>query len=100
MPGDLDRVSLKDAIAALRRQIREAAEAAEGLAPNQPRFRLAKAELELTVVAEDTTEGGVEVGWWIFKGNAKLGAKDAVTHKVKLELNLHDVVVGAGTQMP
>jgi hypothetical protein len=91
MSKDLDRVSLKSAIAALRHQIKEAAEQAAGLDPKEPRFRIEKAELELTVVAEDTTEGGVEVGWWLFKGSAKLAGKDAVTHKVKLTLNTDDL---------
>jgi hypothetical protein len=95
MPKDLDRVSLKSAIDSLRVQIMEAAEQALGLEPNEPKFRIEKAELELTVVAEDTTEGGVEVGWWIFKGNAKLAEKDAITHKVKLILNMDDILVGS-----
>jgi len=95
MPEDLDRVSLKSAIDGLRRQIREAAEQAQRLKPDEPRFRIEKAELELTVVAEDTAEGGAEVGWWIFKANAKLVAKDVVTHKVTLTLNVGDILVGS-----
>jgi Trypsin-co-occurring domain 2 len=95
MPEDLDRVSLKSAVAALRHQLKEAAEQAAGLDPKEPRFRVEKVELELTVAAEGTVEGGTEVGWWIFKANAKLGAKDAVTHKVKLTLNIDDLLVGS-----
>jgi hypothetical protein len=73
----------------------EAAEQALGLAPNEPRFRIEKVELEHTVVAEDATEAGAEVGWWIFKGNAKVTDKDAVTQKVKLILNIDDILVGS-----
>jgi len=84
---------LKDAIGALRSQLRAAAQQALSAAPEE-RFRITAAELELTVVAEDTAEGGAEVGWWIFKAKAGLTAKDAFTHKVKLTLNVGDIEVG------
>jgi Trypsin-co-occurring domain 2 len=95
MSQDLDRIPLTSAIDALRRQIKEAAEKAEGLGENEIKFRITTAELELTVVAEDTVAGGAEVGWWIFKAKADVSAKDANTHKVKLTLDLGDVRVGA-----
>jgi Trypsin-co-occurring domain 2 len=95
MSEDLDRVSLTTAIDALRRQIREAAERAEGLGEDEPKFRITAAELELTVVAEDASSAGAEVGWWILKGSADVSAKNAITHKVKLSLNLGDIRVGA-----
>jgi hypothetical protein len=92
-----DAVPLAEAIAALRQQIRGAAEQAASLPPNE-RFRITGVELELTVVAEDTTAAGGEVGWWIFKAKADVSAKDAVTHKVKLTLNIGDVEVAAKTK--
>jgi hypothetical protein len=89
----MDRVPLKTAIDALRRQIKEAAVAAQGLGKDELRFRIKTAELELTVVAEDTIGGGAEVGWWIFKARADASAKDAITHKVKLTLDVGDIEV-------
>src|SRR4051794_5716074 len=96
MADELDRVPLTSAIAGLRKQIMDAAEQAQGLGPHEPRFRITNVELELTVVAEDTTSAGGEVGWWIFKAKADVAAKDAVTHKVKLTLNVGDIEVSAG----
>ena len=95
MTESQDRVSLTSAIDALRRQIKEAAEKAKGLGENEVRFRITVAELELTVVAEDTMSGGGEVGWWIFKARADVSAKDAITHKVKLTLDLGDIEVSS-----
>jgi hypothetical protein len=93
--NDLDRISLTSAIASLRRQIKEAAEQAQGLAHDEPRFRVTGVELELTVVAEDTASGGGEVGWWILKAHADATLKDSVTQKVKLTLNVGDIEVGS-----
>jgi hypothetical protein len=97
MAGDLERVSLADAIAALRKQIRTAAAQAQSLDPKE-RFRITEAELELTVVAEDTVGASAEVGWWVLKAKADISAKDATTHKVRLKLNLGDVEVGSPTK--
>jgi hypothetical protein len=95
--SDADLISLTDAIAGLRDQIREAAKKALALPPQQ-RFRIVEAELELTVVAEGKTDAGAEVGWWIFKARANVSAKDAITHKVRLKLNVGDVEVASDTQ--
>jgi hypothetical protein len=97
MSDDLNRVSLKDAIAGLRKQIKEAAQQAQGLAPGEVKFRITGVELELTVVAEDSTTAGGEVGWWIFKAKADVGVKDATTQKVKLTLDVGDIEVGSKT---
>src|SRR5689334_21420178 len=75
---DSDRVSLTTAIAGLRQQIRQAAEQAQNLKAGEPKFRITAAELELTVVAEDTASGGGEVGWWVFKARADLALKDSI----------------------
>jgi Trypsin-co-occurring domain 2 len=96
MPNDLDRVSLTGAIDGLRRQIMEAAKKAQKLEPGAPRFRITGVEIELTVVAEDSTTAGVEASWWVFKAKADLAAKDAVTHKVKLSLNVGDIEIDSG----
>ena len=98
MTDDLDRVPLTMAIAGLRKQIRDAAEQAKGLGPNEPRFRITSVELELTVVAEDSTTAGGEVGWWVFKAKADITNKDVVTQKVKLTLNVGDIEVSGKTQ--
>jgi Trypsin-co-occurring domain 2 len=97
-PEDLDRVELKTAIAGLRKQLKDAARQAEGLGPDDIRFRITGVELELTVVAEDSTTVGGEVGWWVFKGKADVGAKDAATQKVKLTLNVDDLKVSSGRE--
>jgi hypothetical protein len=90
-----DRIALTAAIAGLRAELSEAAKQAAGLGPNDVKFRITNVELELTVAAEDTASGGGEVGWWIFKANASVAAKDAVTHKVKLSLNVGDLAVSS-----
>jgi hypothetical protein len=97
MATKTDLVPLADAIAGLRTQIRAAAMRALAL-PAKERFHITEAELELTVVAEDSFEGGGEVGWWVFKAKAAVSAKDAVTHKVRLTLNIGDVEVGSTTE--
>jgi hypothetical protein len=88
------KVALADAIAGLRTQIREAATRAATL-PRQERFHITDVEIELTVVAEGTVKGGTEVGWWIFKASGEVAAKEAVTHKVKLKLDVGSVEVGS-----
>jgi hypothetical protein len=95
MPDDLDRVPLKVAVEGLRQQIQDAAQQAQTLRPGQLKFRVKEIELELTVVAEDSATAGGEVGWWIFKAKANVGAKDVTTHKVKLTLNVQDIEVGS-----
>src|SRR5262249_21931110 len=77
MPDELDRIPLANAIAGLRQQIREATRRAQGLPSGEPRFRIERAEIELTVAAEDSTTAGGEVGWWVFKARAGLAMKDA-----------------------
>jgi hypothetical protein len=52
------------------------------------------------VVAEDMVGGGVGVSWCVFKARAETSAKDAVTHKVRLKLNLGDVEVGSDLKTP
>jgi hypothetical protein len=90
-------VSLTDAIAGLRKQIRDAAKKALAL-PEKERFHIVETELELTVVAEGTTGGSAEVGWWIFKASANVSNKESATHKVRLKLDLGDVEVGSTHQ--
>jgi len=67
MPSDLDRIPLTSALNVLRQQLKKAAEQAQGLDPDDVRFRISAIELELTVVAEDSASGDGEIGWWIFK---------------------------------
>ncbi|WP_227243301.1 trypco2 family protein [Paraburkholderia caribensis] len=55
-----DVVPLTDAIAALRRQLREAAKQAANV-PSNERFRITGVELELTVVAENSAGGGARL---------------------------------------
>lgn len=89
----VDAVSLPDAIAGLRRQIKAAADQAKGLAAGDTKFRITNVELELNVVAEDTTDIGGEIGWWIFKAKASAATKDVITHKVTLTLDVGDIEV-------
>ena len=48
-------------------------------------------------MAENATSAGGEVGWWVFKARADVAAKDSVTHKVKLTLNVGDIEVASDT---
>jgi len=96
MTQTTDRIPLTEAISLLRKEILSAAKSAQAL-DAKDRFRITEAELELTIVAEDTIGAGGEVGWWVFKGKAEASAKDAITHKVRLKLNLGDVEVGSPT---
>ena len=94
MAYDDDLLPLASAIAALRAEIRAAAAHAL-LLPEQERFRITEAELELTVVAEYSAKGGAEIGWWVFKATAEVQGKESSTHKVRLKLNIGDVEVGS-----
>jgi hypothetical protein len=94
MADKRDYVALTDAIASLREQIREAAERARHL-PEKERFRITEVELELTVAAEDSGKVGAGVGWFVFKASADISAKDTVTHKVKLKLDVGSIEVGS-----
>jgi hypothetical protein len=89
-----DRIRLADAITGLRREIRVASERALALGAEE-RFKITEVELELTIVAEDEIEAGVELGWWVLKAKAQGSAKDVNTQKVRLKLNVGDVEVGS-----
>ena len=89
-----DRVPLSEAITALRIAIRDSAKRAEALDPSE-RFKITEVEIEITAVAEDIVEGGGEIGWWVFKANAKASVKEGTTHIVRLKLNVGDVEVGS-----
>jgi hypothetical protein len=93
-----ERVSLADAIAALRSEIRIAAVRAQSLQANE-RYRIVEAQVELTVVAEDSADGSAEVGWWILKAKAGVAAKDSITHKVCLKIDVGDVEVGSTDEL-
>lgn len=95
MSANSEMVSLADAIASLRREIKLASQSAAALDPKD-RYRIGEAQIELTVVADDSTEGGVEVGWWVLKAKAGISSKDSVTQKVILKLHVGDVEVGSG----
>jgi hypothetical protein len=88
------KVALADAIAALRSQLLEARRRAADL-PAQEQFHINEVEIELTVVAEGEAKGSTEVGWWIFKAGGEVSAKDVVTHKVKLKLDVGRIPVGS-----
>jgi len=94
MTKPTDRIPLTEAIGLLRKEIRSAAESAQTLNPKD-RFRITEAELELTIAAENTVGGAGGVGFWVFTAKAEASAKDAITHKVRLKLNLGDVEVGS-----
>jgi len=97
MTKTANRIPLTEAIGLLRKELRAAADAA--LAINaEDRFRITEAELELTIVAEDTIGGSGEVGWWVLKAKAETSAKNAVTHKVHLKLNVGNFEVGSSTK--
>ena len=87
------RVPLATAIGQLRVQLAEAVKQAQKLGPEDIKFLVKKIQLELTVVAEDSVSGGGEVGWWIFKAKAEAAAKEGMTHKINLELDVGDVSV-------
>lgn len=93
-----ERVSLADAIAALRSEIRSAAAQARSL-PEDEHYTITEAQIELTVVADDSADGSVEVGWWILKAKAGIAAKDSITHRVCLKIDVGDVKVGSGQKM-
>ncbi len=94
MSGMNERMSLADAIAGLRNQLRQAQRSAEHLA-ERDRFSISEVEIELTVSADEGTEVSGETGWWVFKAGAKIADKDTVTHKVRLRLAIGDVSVSS-----
>ena len=98
MSEDQDRVSLPDAIDGLRRQLMEAARRAQSLDKDAPRFRISSIEVELTVALEKSSGAGLGGGWWVFQAKADIGAKDIVTHKVKLSLDVGDIKIGSHTK--
>jgi hypothetical protein len=89
-----DRVRLADAIAGLRQEIRVAAMRAHALAPKD-QSTITEAEIELTIVGDDSVEAGAEVGWWVLKAKAQGSAKDVNTQKVRLKLDLGKIEVGS-----
>lgn len=97
MPNEHDSFPLANAIASLRAEINEAARRAQAL-PSAERFKIKEVEVELTVAAEASKEGGAEVNWCIFKATAGLAAKDTVTHKVKFTLHMPLTEVGSDTK--
>lgn len=94
MPGNAGLISLADSIAALRCELRRAADSASTL-PRDQRFRISSVEIELSVVAEDSAEAGGEVGWWVLKANGKMAATETSTHIVRLQLDVGEVEVGS-----
>ena len=92
MSHDADRVPLREAIAALREELRAAAEQAQALDPSE-RYRITEAEIELTVVAENAAGGEAEIGWWVFKAKAQETIKEANTHKVRIRLDVGKIEV-------
>jgi hypothetical protein len=99
MSADSAKVSLADAIASLRKEIQSASRRAQTLDPKD-RYKIAEAQIELTVVADDSAEGSAELGWWVLKAKAGISAKESVSHKVMLKLQIGDVEVGAGRNTP
>jgi len=89
---------LAEAIAGLRAQIRAAAKRAQNV-PAEERFRITEVELELTIVAEDSLEGSAGASWWVFKATANVAAKDVVTHKVRLKLEIGDRDLKVGSDI-
>jgi hypothetical protein len=98
MANDNGLLPLAEAIAGLRAQIRTAAIRARNV-PAEERFRITEVELELTIVAEDSLEGCVGASWWVFKASANVVAKDVVTHKVRLKLEVGDGDVEVGSNI-
>jgi hypothetical protein len=94
MVAQTDRLPLAEAVTGLRRELRAAAERAMSL-PAVERFRITEAEIELAVVAEQSTEGGFEVGWCILKGGVKDSGKDAISHTLRLKLDVGAIEVGS-----
>ena len=90
-----DRIPLKSAIAALRRELAEANLAVAKLGPQAARFHITSVKLELAVVAEGTAEASGEVSWWVLKAKGGVTVKDAVTHKVTFDVNVGDIEVGS-----
>ena len=97
MGNSSERIRLADAIMGLRQEIRTAAERAQALDPAQ-RFKITEAELELTIVAEDSVGAEGEIGWWVLKIKAQAAAKDVTTQKVRLKLDLGKIEVGSTTK--
>ncbi|MCH7889234.1 MAG: hypothetical protein IIA00_08145 [Proteobacteria bacterium] len=86
---------LEDVIAAIKDEIRTAQATESG----EPRLKIDRVEVELTIVAEQAGEAGVNIKVPIAGGQLGVGGKRRTTHKIKLVLIPSTVsLVGSGSK--
>lgn len=78
----VDKISLAEAINALRRELAAASQSAKG---QDLRFQVDKVTVELEVVSEKVTQGSAGVKWVVEVG-AQRSHSDGHTHRVTVEL--------------
>jgi hypothetical protein len=79
----MDKLSLKDTIGAIRRELTESIRAAQG---EELRFEVGEIELEFEVEVERTTEGTGGVKFWVVELGGKVGGSSSVTHRVSMHI--------------
>jgi hypothetical protein len=79
----MDKLSLKDTIGAIRRQLAESIRAAQG---EELRFEVGEIALEFEVQIERTAEGTGGVKFWVVELGGKVGGSSSVTHRVSMHL--------------
>ncbi len=84
----MNKVGLKEAIAALRLELGEAVLRGEGKAI---KFELPEVEMEFQVAIEKSSQENGAVKFWVVEMGGNVGEKVSTTHKLKVKLKPMDV---------
>lgn len=83
----MTRIQLSDAIENLRSELEKAGKAGEG---KQVQFDIESIELELHIIADETSSGGGKINWCVFTGSLDAKSRKENLHKMKLVLKAVD----------
>jgi hypothetical protein len=79
----MSKVGLKEAIAALRLELAEAARLGDGEAI---KFEVPEVEMEFQVMVEDANQTNGGVKFWVVEMGGNVSEKVSITHKLKVKL--------------
>lgn len=79
----VERIALKDSIAALRQELIASIVAAQG---EQLRFEVGEVVMEFQVEVEQSTDGKGGIKFWVVEMGAGTASKDKAIHKLSIPL--------------